>query len=117
MILTSRTLESEVFTVALTTSPPLPLPMKLIVVNEPTPTFIPSFRAKNPSVLAFGGAEIQRIPLASRDRKYPLSPGKLAESKIFLTIRIELPISSSCSGNVLPIPILPARDPVAKPTK
>ena len=44
------------FIVALTTSPPERVPMKFIMVNEPTPTLTPSFFTKKPSVKASGAA-------------------------------------------------------------
>ena len=48
-----------------TISPPLLVPIKFIVVNDPTPMLTPSFRANIPSAVAFGGADTQRIPPAS----------------------------------------------------
>ena len=54
-----------------TTSPPLLVPIKLIVVNDPTPILTPTFCANTPSAVAFGGADTQRIPSTSRLKKYP----------------------------------------------
>ena len=52
-----------------TISPPLRLPIKLMVVNDPTPILVPSFCANTPSAVALGGADTQRIPSASRLKK------------------------------------------------
>ena len=52
-----------------TISPPLRVPIRLIVVKEPTPILTPSFCANIPSALAFGGAAIHLIPPASLLRK------------------------------------------------
>ena len=95
-----------------TISPPLRVPIKLIVVNDPTPMFTPSFCAKIPSAVALGGADTQRIPSTSRLKKYPGWPGLSSESKICSSIWIDPPISNFWSGSVLPIPTLPARLPV-----
>ena len=38
------------------------------MVNEPTPTNVPSFLTKKPSVCASGAAATHRIPSASRER-------------------------------------------------
>ena len=95
-----------------TISPPLLLPIKFNVVNDPTPILTPSFCANTPSAVALGGAETQRIPSISRLKKYPAWPGVLSESKMFASIWTDPPISNFWSGSVLPIPTLPALDPV-----
>ena len=65
----------EGFTDALTKSPPERVPMKFKVEKEDAPpTWTPSFSIKiDWSCVGVGATH--RIPLASRDRKYPLSPG------------------------------------------
>ena len=87
------------------------------MVNDPTPILTPSFCANTPSAVALGGAETQRIPSASRLKKYPDWPGVLSESKIFASICTDPPMSNFWSGSVLPIPTLPALDPSATNVK
>ena len=69
-----------------TISPPLLVPIKLIVVNDDTPMLIPSFCAKKPSTKEVGGAGTQRIPPASLLKKFPGLPGVLSESYICSSI-------------------------------